>query len=168
MNKVSQRLGVDFGGVILDFVPHIHTSLSFDGPRYLETPPVAGAIDSLRELNETKFANSIFIVSRYGPEDDGSVRVIEWLHCHNFFNRTGIPEEHFHSCAEWHEKLPIAKELKLTHFVDDRSEVLKYMIEEIPNLYLFQALEEKEQFLEVQKRTIFVDSWKKLTNILLK
>ncbi len=165
MNQ-TQVLGLDFGGVILDFIRYNDTDLSFKGDNYLNTPEVARAIESVKKLNEAKFKGNIYIVSRHGPE--GPKRILEWIHHKNFFEITGIPEDHFYPCAERHEKEGIVRKLGITHFVDDRAEVLGHMVGVVPHLYLFQNLaENKEEFSHIRDQMTFVESWDELMPLLL-
>ena len=160
-------LGVDVGGVVLDFIPYFNTELDFGGNNYLQTPEMKDAISSIKKLNESKFKGNIFVVSKHGK--DGPGRILEWLHSKNFFANTGIPENHFFPCAERHEKEGIVRKLGITHFVDDRAEVLEPMVNVVPNLYLFQNLHEnKEDFAHVHDKMTFIQSWKDLLSLLLK
>ena len=125
MANETFTLGVDVGGVILDFIPYMNTDRSFDGPNYLSTPEVTGSIDSLAKLNKDKlFVGRIHLVSRFKHDER---RIKEWLEYINFFGRTGIPESHFHPCKERKDKAEIARSLGVTHFIDDRAEVLREM-----------------------------------------
>lgn len=159
-------LGVDVGGVIMDFL-----GLDQDDPRQtgdvVDIPPVTDSIESLATLNSSdKFAARVFLVSRYrgsGPE-----AVLSWLHHWDFFERTAIPENHFYPCAQRHEKLPIALDLHITHFVDDRAEVLSHMIGVVPHLFLFQNLDESmDDFAAARSHMRFFKTWKELLPALL-
>ena len=117
-------------------------------------------------LNESVYKGNIFLVSKHDAYGPG--RILEWLNKNDFFSKTKIPENHFYPCRERYEKTPIVKKLKVTHFVDDRAEVLSYMVDEVPNLYLFQSLDEdKEQFIHKIPRPHFVQDWKELLPKLL-
>lgn len=159
--KTKPVLGLDIGGVILDFVPHRDTDLAFAGDRYLETPAIEGAFDAIAELNSGKFAGSVYLVSRHGP--DGPARILEWLHKHDFFKKTGLTEKHYFPCLERHEKAAIVQKLGVTHFVDDRAEVLGHMVGTVPHLYLFQSLDEsRENFADLLPKMRFVQTWEEL------
>ena len=166
MNNSKRILGVDVGGVILDFAPYIDTDLAFAGENYLKTPSIEDAIDSLKTLNKSMFAGNIFLVSKHGG--DGPERILEWLDGQDFFKKTEIPKSNFHPCGKRNEKADIVKNLGITHFVDDRAEVLNYMIGVVPNLYLFQSLDEnREDHTEIDGDLVFVENWKELMSILL-
>ena len=159
-------LGVDIGGVILDFMPYRNTERGFDGPRYLEVPEIEGAIDALALLNKSVFKDSVHLVSKI---DRGSTRTLEWLHSRKFFERTGIPEGNLHICYERSEKEGIVAGLGITHFVDDRTEVMSYMIGTVPNLYIFQNLnQDRQTFVDAAKHMAYVQTWKELVDLILR
>jgi hypothetical protein len=166
MNTSKGILGVDVGGVIIDFIPYGSDSpLSFSGDNYLQTPEIPGAIESLQKLNEGRFSGNIFLVSRFGPQ--GPERVQKWLKNKDFQNITGIPKDHLYQCAERHEKRPIVEKLGITHFVDDRAEILADLVGLVPHRYLFQELDENgEEFADVLSRVTFVKTWRELLDIL--
>ncbi len=158
----QEILGVDVGGVILDFIPSYGTDTDFSGDNYLQTPEIEGAIDAIAELNQGRFKDRVHVVTRYSPEY-GPGRVIEWLQNKDFYNRTGIPMERYHPCEGRHEKAPICIELGVTHFVDDRAEVLSHMIDQVPNLYLFRSPDAGSgEFAQFIPRFNKVESWKEL------
>jgi len=161
MNKEAEILGVDIGGVVLDFIPYLHKDIDF-----LEIPEIENAIESITLLNKTRFQNRTHVVSRY--TGDGPSKVLEWLRHKEFFIRTGIPEEKFHSCALRHEKAPICVDLGITHFVDDQIEVLSHMIGKVPNLYLFGSAESRTEFSEAYPHVQKVSSWSELVDELSK
>lgn len=159
-------LGVDVGGVILDFLRYEKQDPTY-AKRHLEIPPVEHSIDSVAALNASeKFRGRVFLVSRH--RGDSPKYVLEWLRHQRFFEVTGIPESHFYPCRERHEKLPIVQQLGITHFVDDRAEVLSTMIGTVPNLYLFQDLDEVSgSFAKEREHMRFFETWDELLPALL-
>jgi hypothetical protein len=123
---------VDVGGVLIDRV-HDRTDTSFFGARYLETPEVSGAFAALAHL--ARLVNGrVYLVSKCGPSTEQRTR--EWLAHRRFTDVTGIPEDHALFCRERRDKAPICSQLGVTHFVDDRLEVLGYLVE-VPYRLLF-------------------------------
>lgn len=158
----TEVLGVDVGGVILDFMRYFDTDLDFNGDSYLNTPEIEGAIDCIAELNKGKFKDRVHVVTRYNSTY-GPGRVIEWLENKDFFDKTGIPMERYHPCAERHEKAPICVELGITHFVDDRAEVLSHMIDKVQNIYLFKSPDgDREEFALILPKLHKVETWPEL------
>ena len=135
-------LGVDIGGVIIDRV-NDGTDTSFFGDNYLATTPTPGVFDALARLASEKFGDHAYVVSKCGQRTQD--KSLEWLAHHRFSERTGISLERVRFCRERSGKAPIAEELGLTHFVDDKLEVLSYLTT-VPHLYLYRP-----QAKEVQR-----------------
>jgi hypothetical protein len=118
------KIGIDIGGVIIDRANDDEDTSLF-GDNYLNARPVAGAIEALQKLNTEIFPKEVFIVSKCGEKIEARSR--EWLKAKGVYEKTGIPESNVHFCRQRADKAPIARKLGLTHFVDDRLEVLGYM-----------------------------------------
>jgi hypothetical protein len=154
---LKEVLGVDVGGVIIDRV-NDGTDTSFFGRNFLLTTAVAGVFDVLRQLNE-RF-DKIVLVSKCGQSTQDRTR--QWLAHHNFYERTGIAEVDVHFCRERREKAPICQKLGVTHFIDDRLEVLGYL-ESVSHLYLFQPIEtEVKRFSRFLPRVKRMNSWQEV------
>lgn len=151
------KLGVDIGGVIIDRVGRTNDT-SFQGRDFIKTPEVPFAAETLKRL--VYFFDVIYLVSRCGPETE--LRTKLWLQHNDFFKKTGIKAEHVFFCRERYQKAEIATKLGLTHFIDDRLEVLGYLIN-VPNRFLINARD-----VEVNKHKEFlpdvhrVSSWSEL------
>lgn len=161
MKRVADKFGVDIGGVIIDRA-NDKTDTSFFGPNYLRTTAVKGAFETLGRLSRGRFAGHIYLISTCGPQTQQRTR--EWLTHHDFYDRTGIPRGNVRFCLEKYQKAGICEDLEITHFVDDKLEVLGYLSEvPVPNLYLLNPreneIERHEQFL-VKVRA--VSSWQDL------
>lgn len=156
MDLNSASLGVDIGGVIIDRV-NDDTDTSFFSDNYLQTTAVPGAFDALRRLAAERFGERVFLVSKCGARVQE--RTLRWLDHHGFHDRTGIARECVHFCRQRHEKAGICAALGLTHFVDDRLEVLSHLAT-VGTLYLFQPRPaEVERFRHALPRVRPVDSW---------
>ncbi|MFC7545308.1 hypothetical protein [Plantactinospora sp. GCM10030261] len=129
----TNRLGVDIGGVIIQPADD-DADTSFFGGNYLRTPQMPGAFDGLAALAGT-FGERIWLVSKCGEQTQR--RTLEWLAHHDFHHQTGIPPERVRFCRHRPDKAPIARDLGLTHFVDDRLEVLSYLTS-VPHRFLFR------------------------------
>lgn len=129
-----EALGVDIGGVIIQPADD-DADTSFFGDHYLRTPAVPGAFDGLAALVAGRFGPAVHLVSKCGEQTEARTR--EWLAHHDFHGRTGIPPAHVHFCRTRSEKAPIAAALGLTHFVDDKLEVLSYL-SSVPHRFLFR------------------------------
>jgi hypothetical protein len=136
--KTRSVLGVDFGGVINDGASHpsgddtAFLSGGFD--EAMQTPAMAGVVPSLARLTRT-FQGQVWVVSKCGPRIQE--RTEQWLRSHRFFEETDVPETHIRFCRKRPEKAVHCAELGITHFVDDRSDVLEYLEGIVEHRYLF-------------------------------
>jgi hypothetical protein len=133
MEDPVPRLGVDVGGVIVQLARPDGNDSSFFGPNPDETPPVDGAFGSLARLNE-RFDGHVHLVSKAGPRIEQVTR--SWLDANSFFVMTGIAPVNLHFVRERPAKAEVAQALGLTHFLDDRIDVLVAM-PDVPERYLF-------------------------------
>ncbi|MDG4838041.1 hypothetical protein O7631_16090 [Micromonospora sp. WMMD967] len=156
-----RRLGVDIGGVIIEPADG-DADTSFFGAHYLRTPVVHGAFDALAALGPA--FDEVHLVSKCGEATERRTR--EWLAHHDFAARTGIPVERLHFCRTRPDKAPIAERLGLTHFVDDKLEVLGYLTS-VPHRFLFRPrpaeVAARAALLPLVHR---VESWPELTSLL--
>lgn len=132
--RISGAIGVDLGNVIIDGLTNDNTDTAFHSPRYMETTAVKGAFDGVKTLVEWFGPDNVYIISRCGLEIKSRSR--RWLAGNKFYEKTGFREGYAHFCLERADKAPIAADLRLTHFVDDKAEVLQYMMT-VRNRYLF-------------------------------
>jgi hypothetical protein len=131
------RLGIDIGRVIIGGGTEKGADTAFlsgDDQRALATPPVAGAVATITELVEA-FSGRVWLVSKAGPRIQERTR--RWLEARNFFAVTGVPKTHLRFCRERPQKADHARELLLTHFIDDRLDVLRALRGVVHQLVLF-------------------------------
>lgn len=126
MTAVSGRpvLGVDVGGVIIDRA-NDDSDTSFFSDNYLRTTATSGAFAALRRLVDGHFGSDVHVISKCGPSVEQKTR--EWLAHHCFFDATGILPGRVHFCRKRRDKAPLCASLGVTHFVDDRLDVLESM-----------------------------------------
>jgi len=149
-------LGVDIGGVIVDRVAE-GSDTSFFGGRPMETPAVAGAIDCLGTLTGGAFAGRVHLVSKAGPKTADTTR--RWLEHVDLFTRTGIARSNVHFVRERVEKAPICDTLSVTHFIDDRIDVLGHL-SGVPFRYLFTGgLGQRSAPRSVPRWALAIDDW---------
>ena len=147
-------LGIDLGGTIVDRLE--------DGSR----PQIPKAFENIRLLREKIFGDNVYIVSRIMKWEDKE-RLMGWLNNNNFFELTGVLTQNLNFCLLREEKAPICERLGITHFVDDRPEVLSYMTS-VPHRFLIRGIEEDYQrFKDQLKGVIRVNSWDEISRILL-
>ncbi|HVT87619.1 MAG TPA: hypothetical protein VHD56_02100 [Tepidisphaeraceae bacterium] len=147
------KLGIDVGRVLISPGDDSSPDTSFIGGSMadaLRTPPYEGMFDVVPLLVQ-KFESRVWIVSKCGAKVQD--RTLQWFDHHQFYERTGIPRSNVRFCLKRPEKAIYCRELGITHFIDDREDVLKPMIGIVPNLYLFgpqrDGLESNESFAKV-------------------
>lgn len=133
-DALSEMLGVDVGGVLVDRIRADGSDTSFFSDRFLETPAVEGAFDTLARLGRERFGQRICFVSKCGPKVEEKTRL--WLAHHGVLDALGLDVRALHFCRERRDKGPICKRLRVTHFIDDRMDVLAY-ITSVPHRFLF-------------------------------
>jgi hypothetical protein len=160
----KEVLGVDIGGVIIDRV-NDGTDTSFFSDNYLRTTAVPETFEVLRRLVDERFGNRVYLVSKCGKKVEA--KTLHWLDHHRFYEITGIHPSRVRFCRERHEKAGICEELGITHFVDDRLEVLSHLTT-VSKLFLFQPrADEVRRFAQHLKRVQQVDSWQEIQKELL-
>jgi hypothetical protein len=131
-------LGLDFGRVIMCAPEGVQGGdTRFIGSpevEALEIPPPAGAFDTIRELVQ-RFESRVWIVSTAGPRIQRLS--MGWLEYHRFFEQTELTHEAVRFCRHRNDKRGHAAELRLTHFIDDRYDVLDHLSGVVGNRYLF-------------------------------
>jgi hypothetical protein len=134
----SSGLGIDIGRVIMCPVHddgQADTSfLTSDDAAALETPAAPGMFEVVPRLVDA-FGGRVWLVSKAGARIETLTR--RWFVRHQFFARTGLSEEQVRFCRRREDKRVHATELGLTHFIDDRTDVLTHLRALVPHLGLF-------------------------------
>lgn len=157
-------LGVDVGGVLVDRVAE-GSDTSFFGDRPMDTPAVAGALEAVAELVEL-FEFRVHIVSKAGPKIAELTR--RWLGSRGVTGDGGIPLDNVHFVRKRPEKHPICEQLGVTHFVDDRLDVLAHLTS-VDQRYLFiGGLGDREAPMQVPDWATIIDAWPRLVGLLLR
>jgi len=151
----KQALGVDIGNVIIN--NRLNDLKKLDEKGYANLPVMEGSFEGLKILND-HFNGEVYLISKC--TEWAEAQILAWLHAHDFFSKTKIDEKHIYFVRERHEKDAVCRKLGITHFIDDRLEVLSHMIDSTPNLYLFVPdTGEVEQFREFLSKATTVNSW---------
>jgi hypothetical protein len=158
-------IGIDVGGVIMDRV-NDDTDTSFFTENFLNTTSTPDTVETVKRLIDLKFGEHAYIVSKCGKKIQD--KTLRWLEHHRFYERTGLKPERVHFCRKREEKAGICKELGITHFIDDRLEVLGYLIPHVEHLFLFRAGEDEvSKFRHHLPRVKRVESWKEVEKLIL-
>jgi len=156
MTDNDVAIGIDIGGVIIERVG-ARGDTSFLSRSYLETKAVPGAVEAIKQLVADRFQNQAFLISKADPRIQA--KTLRWLDHHHFFEQTGIPRRNALFCRERNEKAAICSRLGITHFIDDRLEVLGQLAA-VEHRYLFHPQEsEVHRFAHLLPGIIRVESW---------
>lgn len=150
--KNPEILGVDCGNVIF---------------RSWSGLPLPGSFDNLRKIVQSGRFEKVYVISKIPYLLRFTFAARLWYF--NFWNYTGIPRNHLYFCSHYQDKAVICEKLGVTHFVDDRLQVLSYM-KTVGNLYAFQPRltdRELKKYPEVLKEATVVESWQELSPLLL-
>ena len=129
------RVGIDIGRVIIaGGGQDTHFFGRNEAEALRRTPAIPDAFEGVRALIE-HFEGEAWLVSKCGPRIQQ--RSMAWLDHHEFWAKTGLRRERVRYCREQRDKAIHARELELTHFIDDRYDVLKYLVGLVDHLYLF-------------------------------
>jgi hypothetical protein len=136
----AAALGVDIGRVIMcpaDADGRPDTSfLDARGDEALEVPPAPHVFSVLPQLVDA-FHGRVWLISKAGPRIEQLTR--RWLEHHSFFERSGMAPNNLRFCRRRADKRTHTDRLAITHFIDDRADVLSHLRGGVPNLYLFGA-----------------------------
>lgn len=131
------KLGIDVGRVLISPGESSASDTSFIGGSLedaLQTPPYDDMFDVVPALVE-RFGGQVWIVSKCGPRIQE--RTLQWFEHHRFHERTGIPRENVRFCLARPDKAIHCRQLGITHFIDDRVDVLQAMGGVVRHRFLF-------------------------------
>ena len=167
--KNQIRLGIDFGNTIVQFVRKDEQSES-------ECVEIDGATETIRKLVNRYGAEHVYIISKAVPREQ--TKTLLWLKAHwgidrpsarkRSYRATGLKEDNIYFCAHRAEKAPIAARLRLTHYIDDRPQVLSCMTT-VRNKIIFNlAAEDLSAWQnEIVGRVSIVSDWRGVEQLLL-
>ncbi|KKR46021.1 MAG: hypothetical protein A3G47_02965 [Candidatus Zambryskibacteria bacterium RIFCSPLOWO2_12_FULL_39_45] len=163
---MRESFGVDLGNVIIDHVGFGTTPEFVQSGDYNVIPQMPGVIEALWQLNQERFAGNIFVV--YNASDVADQKILSWLKSHDFFSRTGIYPAQVMRTKNGRDKSSICDLYQATHFVDDRLEVLSYLVDKVKNLYLLKPQQkEVKQYQDFLPHVQLVTSWDEIVRTLL-
>jgi hypothetical protein len=155
--ETKKALGVDIGNVIINNRLNDPEVNKVDEAVYAAFPPSEGAFDALKTLNDY-FRGEVHLISKC--TEWAQQQILLWLKAHDFYTKTGIKEQNVHFVRQRHEKDGVCQKLGITHFIDDRLEVLSHMVESTPHLILFQPdKDEVKEFEQFIHRVSVVNDW---------
>ena len=148
---MSYTIGIDFGNTIVYNDKSHHLKKAFP--------------HALKVIKKLAARYPVHIVSRVDARQ--KIEVKRWMKDNNFFVKTGIPEANVHFCSERHQKGGICFILQITHFIDDRPEVVAHLDDEV-NAYLFRPnMNDYVKFGDIMatKKVAIVHHWKDIEKV---
>lgn len=166
MIHIPHRLGIDIGNVIIDGVHNDSADTSFFSENFLRTTPVPNAFDTIRTLVSRFGSENVFLVSKCGL--NVQKKSLAWLAHHDFWEWTGINPLAFRFCQRRPEKAGICQGLGMTHFIDDRAEILISMQGIVKHRYIFNPTDrELRQHADRLQGEQIIRSWDELEPLIL-
>lgn len=152
------KIGVDISGVLAnDKLLHMKTR------DHSIFTVMEDALDVVGKIVNRYGAENIFIISRVQTYQLAFIVGI-WMETHQFLQKTKIPLDNVYICTQHKEKAKIAKELGITHMIDNCPQVLSYFPENT-KLIAFQAEDDGlKKYSDIASRFVSVDSWKEVAN----
>ena len=146
-----QRIGIDIEGVI-----RAKGNKARSVEEYIDVNPLSDATRVITALVDKFGSENIFIISRC-PEyaEDG---ILQWLGNQKFFTNIGFIRSNIYFCLERADKAIIAKQLKLTYFIDDRIDVLDAMKDIVANRILFTGGSNHDNTV-IDDSIVVYDNW---------
>lgn len=158
--SVEPRIGIDFGGVILPIFNKKGSDTQLNN-NFSSIRLQSDAFNKIQSIVRS-FKGKVWIISKAGCRVEELSR--KWLYDNKFFEFTGVKENNLIFCNKRSEKMLICKQLKITHFIDDRINVAHILKETVPHLFLFGN---KEQNRSARKWTSLVEDWNETHNAIL-
>lgn len=160
----TPTLGVDIGRVLIGPVLDGQADTSFLGgtfERAMETPPSPGAFDAMASLVEA-FVGRVYLVSKCGSSVQD--KTWHWLRHQGFWEATGMKPKNVRFCLRRPEKAGICAELGITHFVDDRVDIIASLDGVVATRILFG---EQDTCVQVPRGAHVALNWAEVIPMLL-
>ena len=143
-------LGIDLGGTIHHRVEGV-------------VMPMPHAFRVIRDLK--RLVKGIYIISKV--TDEQSLAAYNWFRTVNFFEETTLTPNKVLFCYERIDKGPIACKLGVTHFIDDRPDVMLGLQSEVIKYLMNPSQSDMDKFQEKTKEMNIIRDWLTLENLIL-
>jgi len=157
---VKFKIGIDINGVLANNkLPYFKTQ------NYSIFSVMENAINVVKNLVKKYGAENIYIISCVQSHQLSFITGI-WMETHNFLHKTNISLDNVIICTRMKDKSRIAEKLNLTHFIDDRPEVLNYFSKETTILVYQPKKSQIKKYPDIASRAIIVNSWNEIADYL--
>lgn len=175
MTLIPPRLGIDIGRVIIrgydhfesdHDTPFVHVSKMTD-EQNLAVPEMGGIWVYIPELvtSSRQQGGDAWLVSKAKSERTRQLTTA-WLEYHGFWEKTGMDRAKLIFTNTREEKAGVARELGLTHFVDDRVGVLRHMVGIVPVRVLFGQQDDASLAWARDNETLHAHDWAHASQLL--
>lgn len=162
-------VGTDLGGSIIDKAGE-NSRETFLGPQYLMTSEVPAVFVTLRAMVEKTRGKdgkcNVYVIS--ACETSLRKKAEWWLEHRQFSQQTGIPPENILFCDSRRAKAAMAAKLGITHFVDDRIEVLSQMPADMEKFLFRPDPTETGAFPTLIPKVRLAESWQDILGYVLR
>lgn len=118
---MKTKIGIDINGVLM---PYTKCEDVAANGGVIATKPFPGAFNVVKRLVKKFGKKNVFLLSR-APREARKESDERWLRKHRFCEQTGVPESNVVMyIGKQEEKAAKARELGITHMIDDRLDVL--------------------------------------------
>lgn len=161
------RIGIDIGRVIINGKQDdLQRELGERGRKqnYLHIPPVSESFRYIKRLVQRYGAENVWLISTCGERREERSRA--WLEERGFYRETGVRRDQVIYCSTFPAKASIAQRLRLTHFVDDRPDVLIPMAKIVSVRILFNPEPEQVKRWGIPESAHQVRHWSEVSGII--
>ena len=124
--------------------------------------PALNSFEIIKKLHN--YFDNIYFISKCNSEQ--KLHVEEWLIKYDVFNQTKVSPTNIYFCFERKDKSIFAKALELTHFIDDRPEVMYHLPNEIVKILFSPTSEDLSAYTDKLKNTTVSYHWNIVFDIL--
>lgn len=155
---MKTKIGLDLNGVLAN------NKTSYIKTRnYSIFSVMEDAVNVVKTIIKRYGKENVYIISRVQSHQLSFITGI-WMETHNFLQKTNMSLDNVKICTRLKNKSRIAEELNITHFIDDRPEVLNYFSKNIILIAYRPKKSELKKYPDVASRAIIVNSWKEIAN----
>lgn len=115
-------------------------------------------------LRLTKYFDNVYIISKVNSTQKESS--LKWIESVEFFNKTNIKPENLYYCFERKDKAIFAKGLGITHFIDDRAEVMYHLDKSIVKILFNPDPIHVEKYRGKLFNTTITNDWSQIPRLL--
>jgi hypothetical protein len=110
------------------------------------------------------YFNDVYIISKVNSEQ--KERSLKWIKDVDFFNSTGISPNNLYYCFERRDKAIFVRGLGITHFIDDKAEVLSHLDKDVAKVLFNPNEDDLTKYKNKLFNTWVTKDWLEIANLL--